>query len=663
MQTQTCLSTLTYPPLPDPKKRNITPAEVKALKNLQRNTNIIVKRADKGSCVVIENKSDYIKNGLQHLQDIETYRQLQGDPTTILAENITTYLQKIHDQGHIDQYTKNFLTPPEITKTQRLYFLKKIHKHPHGLRPIVSGCQGATENISSFLDTILQPAVKLIPSYIKNSTEIISILENNPQPSNIILATIDVTSLYTNIPQREGVNACIEALETQPIPLPLDIIRTLLNIVLEGNIFIFNGQVYQQCKGTAMGTKMAPSFANIFMAKLEQKFLSTQTLQPTTWKRYIDDIFCLWPHNLSQLQSFLDKLNNFHPTIKFTWSISNEKATFLDLEITKGSKFHQCNIFDIGTHFKQTNTFQYLHFTSCHPRSVFKGLVKGEAIRLLRSNSDQAKFNQSLKKLAIHFRLRGYPRKLINTCLGEITFNLRENYIKQPTQNTPNIRKSQPPRLIINYTPYLPFLRSILLRHWPKVQEDPALQKVFPLNPQLSYSRNPSLTNKLVRAIIKTTPTQASPVPPIEIPTPQETQTPSCSNPHCKNCQYISYTNYIYSPTKDKRFSIDNKDINCESVRVLYCIQCRICSKLYIGYTQSKTLGEKITQLLYLSLDPEYTHWPLFKHYRDHNTPFVESFKLVPLEITTHLLHQEKEQYWIIKLSTLIPNGLNASLP
>ena len=48
-----------------------------------------------------------------------------------------------------------------------------------------------------------------------------------------------------------------------------------------------------QIHGTAMGTKMAVAFANIFMAKVETEILNQSASNPLVWKRFIDDIFSL----------------------------------------------------------------------------------------------------------------------------------------------------------------------------------------------------------------------------------------------------------------------------------------------------------------------------------------------------------------------------------
>ena len=63
---------------------------------------------------------------------------------------------------------------------------------------------------------------------------------------------------------------------------------------------------------TAMGTKMAPSFANLFLGYFEVNALENAPFQPHTWLRYIDDIFMIWTEGLDNLKIFIDYLNNIH---------------------------------------------------------------------------------------------------------------------------------------------------------------------------------------------------------------------------------------------------------------------------------------------------------------------------------------------------------------
>ena len=178
--------------------------------------------------------------------------------------------------------------------------------------------------ISSFLDHIIKPLVSTTPSYIKDTPHL---LESTHIPSNAILVTIDVSSLYTNIPQDEGTESCLEAIEAvEASHIPMNLLQQLFDIVLRCNVFSFDSQVYQQIQGTAMGTRMAPSYANLFMDRFERSFLAQEPILPLVWKRYIDDILCIWTGTRSELDSFLDRLNKAHRTliIRFTWSISDK---------------------------------------------------------------------------------------------------------------------------------------------------------------------------------------------------------------------------------------------------------------------------------------------------------------------------------------------------
>ena len=84
-----------------------------------------------------------------------------------------------------------------------------------------------------------------------------------------------------------------------------------------------------------MGTPLAPALATIVIADLEERYLLESTLTPTTWLRYIDDVFAVWTHGRDALQSFIDGLNRREARIHFTWQSSFVSAVFLDLRIYK----------------------------------------------------------------------------------------------------------------------------------------------------------------------------------------------------------------------------------------------------------------------------------------------------------------------------------------
>ena len=108
-----------------------------------------------------------------------------------------------------------------------------------------------------------------------------------------------------------------------------------------------------------------------------------------------------WRHirdtSRNEIEEFLLTANNFHPTIKFTAEISETETTFLDTKVYKKVRFNKDSILDTRTHFKPTETFQYTNFCSCHQPGVTKGFVKGDALRLLRTNSSEIIFEENTR--------------------------------------------------------------------------------------------------------------------------------------------------------------------------------------------------------------------------------------------------------------------------
>ena len=134
----------------------------------------------------------------------------------------------------------DFCYPPKKARPTRLYFLKKIHKNPMGIRPIISSCESPTKNISQFIDFWLQPLMKALPSYLKDTLQLINELSQILMEPNTLLVTIDVKSLYTCIPHQERIAACKEALSSTPEDNPerpdIFVLICLLEIVLKKHI-------------------------------------------------------------------------------------------------------------------------------------------------------------------------------------------------------------------------------------------------------------------------------------------------------------------------------------------------------------------------------------------------------------------------------------------
>ena len=217
--------------------------------------------------------------------------------------------------------------------------------------------------------------------------------------------------------------------------IPTHSLAGLLRLILQENSFQLKGENHLQTHGTAMGTKVAVSFANIFMSAVETEIINESKIKPLAWKRYIDDVFSLWDTKREEIDQFILEVNRHHPTINVTAEISDKETNFLDTTIFIGEpRFHKDSIFDIRTHFKPTEKFQYTHYTSCHAPGVKKGFIKGEALRLLRTNSSETKFEENICSFKSNLRVRGYPDHLVNKVLAEVKFTNRRSALEQKPQ-------------------------------------------------------------------------------------------------------------------------------------------------------------------------------------------------------------------------------------
>ena len=223
------------------------------------------------SSPVVWGRQEYIQEANKQLSDTNFYEKLDYYPTSEHTVKVTQAINSMLEKGDIDNATAQYLLPTN-TRAGRFYLLPKIHKPGIPGRPIISANNHPTEKISEFVDHHLRPLVQRLPSYIQDTTDYIRRIESiQSVPEGSLLVTMDVTSLYTNIPHDEGIEACRKALNERENQHPsTESLVELITLVLKLNNFEFNGEHYLQVNGTAMWTRMAPSYANIFMGQLEK---------------------------------------------------------------------------------------------------------------------------------------------------------------------------------------------------------------------------------------------------------------------------------------------------------------------------------------------------------------------------------------------------------
>jgi len=400
---------------PQKEKFNISKEEYLAIKTLKNNTEIIIKKADKGSATVIMNKTDYLTEGYRQLSNCNYYSKLDSPIYPETASKIDEILTKMLQENVINDKQYAFLAPPETPRPRFFYLLPKIHKDidkwpshsmPPG-RPIVSDCGSESKNISKFIEYHIKNKANQHPAFLKDTHDFLSKIRSIETSPNDLLITLDVDNMYTNINVDEGVKAVREVLNCS-ISLNQFILE-LLEISLKTNDFQFNGDTYLQLCGTAMGRDYAPSFANIFMAKWEKDALAKCPLKPKIYLRYLDDIFIVWEHGKEQFNAFFDILNSHNPNIKLKSTINENSVDFLDTTIFKNPTDRKSLLSKVF--FKPTDTHQLLHKNSFHPKHTFSGIIKSQILRFYKISSLKQDFEDSCKILFHALASRNYSKR------------------------------------------------------------------------------------------------------------------------------------------------------------------------------------------------------------------------------------------------------------
>lgn len=310
---------------------------ISELKEVIKNNDLIITKADKGNTVTIIEKSKYTDK-VYDLLNTDNFTQINTDPTNKYQLQLKTTIKNCRNiLENIPSYTLHVMNPrPPI-----LYGLPKLHKDNIPIRPVVSYINAPTYKLCQKLNKILPTVINLKNNYsIKNTSQFIERVKNINLPDNACLVSFDVKNLFTSIPTdelllkvNELINNSDNLNQTEKNEL-LALIKTCLN----QNYFMFNSKFYKQTDGLPMGSPLSPLMAEIFMNCFEEElFTSEHTLTSLVqfWSRYVDDVFCVWLGDDEQLNQFLMYLNSFNQKIQFTMEAGKDQLNYLDLSIKK----------------------------------------------------------------------------------------------------------------------------------------------------------------------------------------------------------------------------------------------------------------------------------------------------------------------------------------
>ena len=387
-------------------KSNISAEERKALQSLRNNRDIIIKKVDKGGGIVIMDTLYYVEKVNQCLSNPNVYKKVDIKVIKTAMNKVKSFIvrnEKYFDKkGNESLYIRLF-----DFKAASFYGLPKIHKSisiqnimketnniyvkldaPGDLpfRFITAGPASPTSKLSEFLDILLKPFLQVIPAYIRDTTDFLNKMPqfSEEEVGDISIVTCDVRDMYTNIKQSLGLKAVRYWLTNFPTLLhkrfTVDFVIEALEIVLNNSQFVFNDQCYNLISGTATGTTVAPTYANLTMGFLEVDLYkkvferfgeSTHNYVKLYWKRFLDDGQIMWKKSFGPIEEFVNILNSLDSNIQFTHECSDVGLSFLNVFL-----YIENNKLLTDIYYKNTDSHDYLPFNSCHPRHIKENILK-----------------------------------------------------------------------------------------------------------------------------------------------------------------------------------------------------------------------------------------------------------------------------------------------
>lgn len=349
-----------------------------------------------------------------------------------------------------------------------------------------------------------------------------------------------------------------------------------LQFILENNYFIYNGNIYHQCKGTAMGTQVAPSFANLFMGEFEELHITKHSIYKNKiifFRRYIDYIFIIWDGDELSAKTFCQSLNETDWGITFTLNFNKTEIEFLDIIIQS----HNSTI-STKTYFKPVDSNSYIHYSSFHHKKWLQNIPYSQFKRIRRNCTYKEDFIQQTDTIRKRFSAKKYPAKLIkkNALKKSSIVSQEECLIKTSKKQ----EKQDHLNFITQYSTSNGHIKNVLAKHWHILLQDPYLSKHLAHKPIITYRRAPTI--KSILAASK--PRQHNePQNKSSKITAQNVGSYKCRSGRCLCCRTIAHKTTFMSNRNKTSFPI-KQHMTCQSSYVIYLIECS-CGLQYVGRT------------------------------------------------------------------------------
>nr|VZI01430.1 unnamed protein product [Spirometra erinaceieuropaei] len=289
----------------------LSKVERDALKELRADNDLVIVPADKGRSTVVFDRTDYNQKAKSLLEDRQSYVLCESNLMKTLTREINATLLAMENSGAISPIDRRMARAQE-TALARFYGLPKVHKEGAPLRPIVSLKGTPTYVLAKWLFQRLKFLTSDSNSTVSSSTQFLE-----KRKGDLVVDTIELLlrEKYDETENRLGHAQIIQ----------------LLKFCLM-TYFTFDGTIYEQVKGTPMGSLISGLIAEMVLQRLES--LVFRHHRPKFWARYVDDSFVVIERD--QVLTFKEQLNAVFPGIQFTMEEEkNTQLAFLDVLVCR----------------------------------------------------------------------------------------------------------------------------------------------------------------------------------------------------------------------------------------------------------------------------------------------------------------------------------------
>jgi hypothetical protein len=447
---------------------NLSPDECKSLRSLRtavKAGNLIIRKADKSRQIVIMNRDSYVK-AVTDMLNSPGYTKVAFNGkfrcAALIIRAVKQYASALSttEVHELLRFTKQ-------PASRAFYALPKTHKGKEKwkyglppLRPICPDVKTETSMSAKFIAAFLARFVERIPTYVRNSYAVLSMLHNlRHLPPDAVWLAADVDQLYPSIPVTDAFDTIRNLVSSGSSLIDADsviprLVLDLLHTHLHYNFLEFDGQCWLQKIGIPMGKAWAPAVACLYMDLWDRELVQSLTVKPLFFIRYIDDLLFVFPDKAAA-EVALVRMNELRSNIKITEFTIGPAVHFLDLNLELlpfrpplclnlpfEPDFDEI-VIRVSLYRKPTDLIALLHFCSSQVWPVKVNTLYGQCLRILRLTNDPWTAGQNIYTLlSVMKRFRGLPSRTLRRIRCKIIWAFARSLLSCAQGSTMNEKTS-----------------------------------------------------------------------------------------------------------------------------------------------------------------------------------------------------------------------------